>query len=90
MEAMMTKPVLSDPVALRLPVDILADIETIAATAERSRSWVMVRALRYYLLNEGADILEIAHGLQDVKEGKVHDLDVVLNELDRLAEDDAA
>ncbi|MBW9064180.1 ribbon-helix-helix protein, CopG family [Rhizobium herbae] len=86
----MTKPVLSDPIALRLPVDILADIETIAATAERSRSWVMVRALRYYLLNEGADILEIAQGLQDVKEGKVHDEDVVLNELDRLAEDDAA
>jgi predicted transcriptional regulator len=90
MEAMMTKPVLSDPIALRLPVDVLKDIETIAATSERSRSWVMVRAMRYYLLNEGADILEIAQGLQDVKDGKVHDLDTVLSELDRLAEDDAA
>jgi predicted transcriptional regulator len=90
MEAMMAKPVLSDPIALRLPVDVLADIETIAATADRSRSWVMVRAMRYYLLNEGADILEIAQGLQDVKHGKVHDLDAVLGELDRLAEDDAA
>ena len=86
----MAKPVLSDPIALRLPVDVLADIETIAATSERSRSWVMVRAMRYYLLNEGADILEIAQGLQDVKDGKVHDLDTVLSELDRLAEDDAA
>ena len=27
----MAKPVLSDPIALRLPVDVLADIETIAA-----------------------------------------------------------
>lgn len=86
----MAKPVLSDPIALRLPVDVLKDIETIAATSERSRSWVMVRAMRYYLLNEGADILEIAQGLQDVKDGKVHDLDTVLSELDRLAEDDAA
>jgi predicted transcriptional regulator len=90
MEAMMAKPVLSDPIALRLPVDVLKDIETIAATSDRSRSWVMVRAMRYYLLNEGADILEIAQGLQDFKDGKVHDLDAVLNELDRLAEDDAA
>ncbi|WP_428427985.1 CopG family ribbon-helix-helix protein [Pararhizobium sp.] len=86
----MAKPVLSDPIALRLPVDVLKDIETIAATSERSRSWVMVRAMRYYLLNEGADILEIAQGLQDVKDGKVHDMDAVLSELDRLAEDDAA
>ncbi|WP_426123463.1 CopG family ribbon-helix-helix protein [Pararhizobium sp. PWRC1-1] len=87
---MMAKPVLSDPIALRLPVDVLKDIETIAATSERSRSWVMVRAMRYYLLNEGADILEIAQGMQDVKDGKVHDLDTVLSELDRQAEDDAA
>lgn len=86
----MAKPVLSDPIALRLPVDVLADIETIAAASDRSRSWVMVRAMRYYLLNEGADVLEIAQGLQDVKDGKVHDLDAVLGELDRLAEDDAA
>lgn len=86
----MAKPVLSDPIALRLPVDVLKDIETIAAASERSRSWVMVRAMRYYLLNEGADILEVAQGLQDVKDGKVHDLDAVLSELDRLAEDDAA
>lgn len=86
----MAKPVLSDPIALRLPVDVLKDIETIAATSERSRSWVMVRAMRYYLLNEGADILEVAQGLQNVKDGKVHDLDAVLSELDRLADDDAA
>ena len=86
----MTKPVLSDPITLRLPVDVLADIEAIAVTAERSRSWVMVRAMRYYLLNEGADIIEIAQGLQDIKDGKVHDMDDVLDELDRLTNDDAA
>jgi predicted transcriptional regulator len=90
MEPIMAKPVLSDPIALRLPVDVLKDIEIIAAASERSRSWVMVRAMRYYLLNEGADILEIAQGLKDVEEGRVHDLDAVLSELDRLAEDDAA
>ncbi|WP_438749471.1 CopG family ribbon-helix-helix protein [Pararhizobium sp. O133] len=86
----MAKPVLSDPITLRLPVDLLQEIEAIAAASDRTRSWVMVRAMRYYLLNEGAEILEIAQGLQDVRDGKVYDLDVVLRELDRLAEDDAA
>lgn len=42
----MAKPVLSDPIALRIPADVLADIEKIAETAERSRSWVIVRALK--------------------------------------------
>ncbi|KQY19758.1 CopG family ribbon-helix-helix protein [Rhizobium sp. Root482] len=86
----MTKVTLSDPIALRLPVDVLADIEKIAATADRTRSWVMVRALRYYLLNEGAEILEIAEGLEDAKHGRLHDLEDVLTELERLARDDAA
>lgn len=86
----MAKPVLSDPITLRLPVDLLQEIEAIAAASDRTRSWVMVRAMRYYLLNEGAEILEIAQGLRDVKDGKVDDLDVVLSELGRLAEDDAA
>lgn len=49
----MSKPVLSDPITLRLPLDVLADIEAVAKATERTRSWIMVRAMRYYLLNEG-------------------------------------
>jgi predicted transcriptional regulator len=86
----MAKPVLSDPIALRLPVDMLADIEKIAETTERSRSWVIVRALKYYLLNEGADVLEIRLGLEDIVAGRTVDADDFLAELDRLDQDDAA
>jgi len=86
----MTKPVLSDPIALRVPVDVLADIEAIAKTAERSRSWVMVRAMRYYLLNEGADILEIEQARQGMRQGKFQDMDDLLDELETLNKDDAA
>ena len=86
----MAKPVLSDPIAIRVPVDILADIEKIAETTERSRSWVIVRALKYYLLNEGADVLEIRLGLEDIAAGRTHDADEVFAELDRLSQDDAA
>ena len=86
----MAKPVLSDPIAIRVPVDILADIEKIAETTERSRSWVIVRALKYYLLNEGADVLEIRLGLEDIAAGRTVDADEFLAELDRLDQDDAA
>lgn len=86
----MSKPVLSDPIALRLPDDILRDIETIAKATERTRSWVIVRALKYYLQQEGKDVLDIAAGLDDVRAGRIVDADTVFNELERLSKDDAA
>ena len=87
---MTDKPVLSDPITLRVPLDILEDIEKIAEASERSRSWVIVRALKYYLINEGSDILDIRKGLEDVEAGRVHDADEVFAELERLSRDDAA
>lgn len=86
----MAKPVLSDPIALRLPVDVLKDIETIAATSERSRSWVMVRAMRYYLATEGKELLEIERAREEMRQGKFQDVDGLLDELDALNKDDAA
>lgn len=53
---MADKPALSDPITLRLPLDILDDVEKIAETADRSRSWVIVRALKYYLMAEGVPV----------------------------------
>lgn len=87
---MADKPVLSDPITLRVPLDILEDIEKIAEASERSRSWVIVRALKYYMINEGSDILDIRKGLEDVEAGRVHDADEVFAELERLSRDDAA
>jgi predicted transcriptional regulator len=84
------KPALSDPITLRVPQDILEDIEKIAQTADRSRSWVIVRALKYYLINEGSDLLEIRQGLEDIEAGRVHDAEEVFAELERLSREDAA
>ena len=89
-EAPMTKPTLSDPITLRIPADVLADIETIARATERSRSWVMVRALKAYLQQEGADILAYQQGLAEVAAGDVEDLDEVLKDLQRIASDKVA
>ena len=80
----MSKTELSDPIALRIPVDILADIEKIAAASERSRSWVIVRALKLYLASEGADCLAILRGREESEVGGGHEADDVLAELESI------
>jgi predicted transcriptional regulator len=81
---------LSDPIALRIPRDVLENIEKIAATCERTRSWVMVRALKAYLAGEGRDILAAAEAQRDIARGDVHDLDAVLVEIDLIIKGNAA
>lgn len=86
----MTKPVLSDPIALRVPVDLLQEIEAIAASSERTRSWVMVRAMRLYVKGEGQETLALAKAKQDIRDGKFQDMDEFLDRLDADEQDDAA
>ena len=80
----MSKIELSDPVPVRLPVDVLADIERIASATERTRSWVMVRALKLYLAGEGAEILSALRGREELEKGGGHDLDDVIAEMDEI------
>jgi predicted transcriptional regulator len=84
MEVTMDKPELSDPITLRVPKDILADFEKIAAACERTRSWVMVRAFRKYLQGEGRDILNVVKGREAAAAGDVHDMDEVLKEIEDI------
>lgn len=86
----MPKPNLSDPIAIRLPEDLLVSIEAIAETCERSRSWVMVRALKMYLAGEGADILAVRKGREQIAMGDIHDMDVVLSEIREIINRKAA
>ena len=80
----MAKPELSGPLTLRLPVDVLGEIETIAEASERTRSWVMVRALRLYLAGEGADILAVVKGRAQIAAGDVSHMDDVLTEIEEI------
>jgi predicted transcriptional regulator len=84
------KPVLSDPITLRLPVDILEDIEKIAETADRSRSWVIVRALKYYLMAEGNDVLQIRKGEDQIARGETVDMEDFFGEMLGATKSDAA
>ena len=86
----MAKPVLSDPIALRIPEDMLKVIEAIAKASDRSRSWVIVRALKYYLMQEGNDILQILKGEEQIRNGEVIDAEELFAELMSPIKDDAA
>lgn len=80
----MTKSNISESVTLRVPADVLTDIETIAEATERPRSYVIVRALKAYLLNEGSDILAAIKGRGQIAAGQHEDMDDVIADMDRI------
>ena len=86
----MPKADLSDPITLRVPREVLDSIQQIAKTSERSRSWVMVRAMRHYLANEGQEILAIQRGRDEIAAGQSHDIDDVIREIEAIVAGKAA
>ncbi|WP_152016488.1 MULTISPECIES: CopG family transcriptional regulator [unclassified Bosea (in: a-proteobacteria)] len=82
----MPKLELSDPITLRLPADVLRDIEQVGQALDRTRSWVMVRALKLYLASEGRDVLAIIEGRRQIAAGQSHDMDDVLREIEAIVE----
>jgi predicted transcriptional regulator len=61
----------STHVSLRVPTDLVAAFDRIAAALERPRSWVMVRALRQYVEDgEGAEIEEDTESLAELDRGE--------------------
>jgi predicted transcriptional regulator len=86
----MRKQNLSDPLTLRLPLDLLAEVEAVARACERSRSWIMVRAMKAYMAQEGREILEMAEARAAVANGEGIDAEDVLAELDAIIKGAAA
>jgi predicted transcriptional regulator len=56
----------SSHVSLRVPDNIIEAYDKLATTLDRPRSWVMLRALRQYLEDEGAEILEDTESLAEL------------------------
>jgi predicted transcriptional regulator len=54
-------------VSLRVPADLLADLDRVAAAMDRSRLWVIQRALRHYLAAEGAEVMDTSEGLAELR-----------------------
>jgi predicted transcriptional regulator len=73
----------SSHVSLRAPQEVIAAFDKLAAALDRPRSWVMLRALRQYLDEEGAEIAEDIESLAELDRGKV----VTSEELQRSVEE---
>ena len=86
----MTKSPGSESVTLRVPSDVLASIENIAEATDRSRSYIIVRALRTYLLNEGADVLAAIRGRDQIAAGEFEDIDDLIADVDKIVAAQAA
>lgn len=80
----------TESVTLRVPSDVIVDIEAIAKASDRSRSYIIVRALRTYLMNEGADILAAIKGREQLAAGEFENMDDVIADIDRIVGGKAA
>jgi len=69
------------PVSLRVPAEMLEMLDKVAAAVERPRSWVILRALRIYLANEGQEILDIQEGIDEADRGDTVPVEEILARL---------
>lgn len=70
----------SIPVSLRVPADLIETLDKIAAVLDRPRSWVMLRALKQYIADEGQEILDVQEGVAEAERGELVDFDEVMAE----------
>lgn len=70
----------STHVTLRMPTEIAERFARLAATLDRPRSWVMLRALRQYLEAEGAEIAEDSESLAELDRGESAPLETAIAE----------
>ncbi|KAB2655144.1 CopG family transcriptional regulator [Brucella tritici] len=62
----------------------MSKIEAIAEATEHSVDWVISRAVKIYLLNEGGEVLNSIEGRNQIARGEFEDIDVVIADLDRI------
>lgn len=73
-----------ESISINLPADVMSKIEAIAEATEHSVDWVISRALKIYLLNEGGDVLNSIEGRDQIARGEFEDIDGVIADLERL------
>lgn len=59
----------STHVTLRLPAELVERFDKLAAAMDRSRSWVMLRALRQYLEAEGRELEDDMESIAQLDRG---------------------
>ncbi|HEY8871575.1 MAG TPA: ribbon-helix-helix protein, CopG family [Stellaceae bacterium] len=72
------------PVSIRVPADIVEKLDKVAAILERPRSWVILRAIRQYLADEGQEVLDVQEGIEELERGEGIPIEDVLAEMDEI------
>ena len=54
------------PISIPIPSDVVETLDKIAAALGRPRSWVILRAIRQYLADEGQEVLDVQEGIEEV------------------------
>ena len=72
------------PVSIRVPADVVETLDKIGAALERPRSWVILRAIRQYLADEGQELLDVQEGIAEADRGEVVPIEEVLAEMDEI------
>ncbi len=72
------------PVSIRVPADVVERLDKVAAILERPRSWVILRAIRQYLADEGQEVLDVQEGIAELERGEGIPFDDVLAEMDEI------
>ena len=71
-------------ISLRVPNDLIQAFDELAAMLDRPRSWVMLRALRHYLEDEGAELAEDAESLAELDQGETVSAEDVRRQVERI------
>jgi len=73
-------------ISLRVPNDliIIQAFDKLAAMLDRPRSWVMLRALRQYLEDEGAELVEDAESWAELDRGESVSAEDVRRQVERI------
>ncbi len=74
----------SIPISVRLPADVIDTLDKVAVALDRPRSWVILRALRQYLADEGAEVLDVREGIAELGRGEVVPYEDVVAELEQM------
>jgi predicted transcriptional regulator len=67
-----------------MPEDLLRRLDGVANALDRSRSWILLRALALYLDEHEEEILLTAEGLAELRRGEGIDFDDALKEIDAI------
>jgi predicted transcriptional regulator len=71
----------TEPITVRAAKDIIAELDSLAAVMDRSRNYVVVQALQDYLSANAWQLERIRDGLDDAREGRVIDSEVVFERI---------